>query len=222
MQIRERSPAYIQHYEESDAAAHPSESFGMELAPRQVELSQFIFDVPQDVEPELLAVNSSGSYATATASPNAEEIGVIDLTKEDPQGPQPQEILGLMYEYYNMTAWEQAYELYAQESKARVSEQVFVSQNQQDDQRNATSFTELSFPTVNIEGDRATMQVVRSYTTENEGDAQEQITQEAVLEDEGWRIVMRDEQYKYYTNGGTASPESTASPQSTASPEATS
>jgi hypothetical protein len=185
-------------YEESDAAAHPSESYGMELAPRQVELSQFLFDVPQDVEPEVLAVNNTGSYATATASPSAEEIGVIDLTQEEPQGPQPQEVLALQYQYYNMTAWKQVYELFAQESKARVSEQVFVSQNQQDYQRDPVAFTEYSFPTVKIEGDRATMQVVRSASSEKEGEGQERITQEAVLEDEGWRIVMRDEQYKYY------------------------
>jgi hypothetical protein len=41
------------------------------------------------------------------------------------------------------------------------------------------------------------MQVVRSYSFEDEA-GQERITQEAVLEDDGWRIVMRDAQYQNY------------------------
>jgi hypothetical protein len=36
---------------------------------------------------------------------------VVDLTEVAPQGPRPQEILALQYEYFNMTAWKQAYEL---------------------------------------------------------------------------------------------------------------
>ena len=75
---------------------------------------------------------------------------------------------------------------------------MFVSKNQQDNQRDPLAYTEYSFPTVKIEGDRATMHVVRSYTSEKEGQLQDRVTQEAVLENDGWRTVMRDEQYKYY------------------------
>lgn len=200
-QLHVKAEDQVEIYKESDVVAHPSETYGMELPPRQLEVGQFIFDVPQDVKPELLAVNGSSDASaptSATASPGAEEIGGIDLTKEEPQGPQPQEIFALQHEYYNMTAWEQAYAFFARETKAQVSEQVYLDQNQKDDQRNPASFTELSFPTVDIEGDHATMKVVRSWTSEDEGDVQERVQQEAVLEDEGWRIVMRDEQYEYY------------------------
>jgi hypothetical protein len=38
---------------------------------------------------------------------------------------------------------------------------------------------------VKIEGDRATMQVVRSFTSAKEGEDHDRVTQEAVLEDEG-------------------------------------
>ena len=93
-----------------------------------------------------------------------------------------------------MLDYKRAYDLFAQESKARVSEQTFASKNQRD----PVTFTEYSFPRVNIEGDHATMQVVRSVSYEKVGQQQDRGTQEAILEDEGWRIVMRDEQYKYY------------------------
>jgi hypothetical protein len=155
-------------------------------------LSQFIFDVPTDVEPELLVVTEEPQIATVY------DVGTIDLTEDEPQGPRPEEVFALQIEYFNMTAYEQGYDLLAQESKARVPEQVFVSMNQEDDKQNLVAFMKYSFPTVEIEGDRATMQVVRSYSCEEEGEGQERLTQEAALENEGWRIVMRDEQYKYY------------------------
>jgi hypothetical protein len=187
-------------YEESAAVAHPSESLGMQLAPREVELSQFIFEVPREADPEVLAVSTGSSYASAKASPGGEEVGVIDLTKEDPKGPRPQEVLALQHEYYNMTAWERAYELFAQESKDRVPKRLFVSHKRREYRRSPTAFTRYSFPAVNIEGDRATMHIVLTYS-QPAGEQQERIVQEAVLEDEGWRIVMPDEQVKSSTQG---------------------
>jgi hypothetical protein len=98
-----------------------------------------------------------------------------------------------------MLEYEQPYEWYASESKARVSEQTFVSKNEQSDKKPGhVSYPDYSFPTVNIEGDHATMQVVRSYVWENGDSGQDRFTQEAVLEDEGWRIVMRDDQYQFF------------------------
>jgi len=64
-----------------------------------------------------------------------------------------------------MTAYERAYDLFAEESKARVSEQQAVSKSQQADQQEGlVSITEYSFPTLKIEGDNATVQVVRTFT----------------------------------------------------------
>jgi hypothetical protein len=163
-----------------------------DIPPRGMLVSQFISDVPTDVDPELLVVTEEPQIATVY------DVGTIDLTEDDPQGPRPEEVFALQMEYVNVTAYEQAYELYAQESKARVPEQVFVSKNQEGDKENLVAFTKYSFPTVKVEGDNATMQAVRSYSDEAEGEGQERITQEAVLEDEGWRVVMRDEQYKFY------------------------
>jgi hypothetical protein len=156
-------------------------------------VSQFIFDVPTDVEPELLAVSEESPAASSL------NVGVVDLRESDPQGPGPEEILALQFEYHNMADYERAYELFAQESKARVSEQVYTSLNQREDQRGrGFSYTNYSFPAINIEDDRATLEVVRTIASADTSEAQDQTTQEAVLEDEGWRIVMRDEQYKTY------------------------
>jgi hypothetical protein len=178
-------------YEETDVVTPPHDF--EEVPPHGLLLSQFIFDVPTEVEPELLAVAEEA--ATATSS----EVGVVDLRESDPQGPRPEEILALHYEYFNMGEYERAYDLFAQESKERVSEQMFVSKNEQDDQKTGGySFTQYSFPSVEIEGDHATMQVVRTSSDQEESELQEEITQEAVLEDEGWRIVMREDQYEYF------------------------
>jgi hypothetical protein len=165
-----------------------------DLPPRQMVVSQFIFDVPTDVEPESLAVTDEPTIYSSL------DVGVVDLTDADSQGPRPEEILALQYEYYNMTAWSQGYNLFASETKARVPEQTFTSKAQQDFEKYREAFTDYSFPTVTVEGDRATIKAVRS-TSWKEGEDQDQVTQEAVLEDEGWRIVMRDEQYEFYLGG---------------------
>jgi hypothetical protein len=182
-------------YEESEVT-HPYSGAiwgGPELAPRGLLLGQFIFDVPVEVEPEFLI----GLYQDDMDEPRG-EAGNVDLTEEEPTGPGPDEIYALQMEYFNMGEYDREYALFAQESKDRVSEQEFVSGNKREDQKyGRTAFTEYSFPSVKIEGDRATLQIVRSWSSEDD-EGQVQDTQEAVLEDEGWRIVMRGEQYKAY------------------------
>src|SRR5215216_4960859 len=55
----------------------------------------------REVKPELLAVAEEGATATDSA-----EVRVVDLRESDPQGPRPEEILALQFEYYNMTDYE--------------------------------------------------------------------------------------------------------------------
>jgi hypothetical protein len=156
-------------------------------------LSQFIFDVPTEVEPELLAVAEEATTATGSA-----ELEVVDLRESDPQGPRPQEILALQYEYFNMTDFERVYDLYAQESKDRVSEQVFMGLQKEQKQRGVsyTTPTSYSIPSVEIEGDRATIHLV-GIEPPVEGEGLHRVTHahEAVLEDEVWRIMMSKGQY---------------------------
>src|SRR5215204_6881716 len=80
----------------------------------------------REVEPELLAVAEERATATDSA-----EVRVVDLRESDPQGPRPEEILALQYEYFNMADYERVYDLFAQEFKDRVPEWVFVGYNRQ-------------------------------------------------------------------------------------------
>jgi hypothetical protein len=106
-------------YEETDDFPPPRAL--KDIARDGLRLSQFIFDVPTEVEPALLAVAEEATTATGSA-----EVAVVGLRESDPQGPRPEEILALQSEYFIMTDYERVYDLYAQESKDRVSEQVFV------------------------------------------------------------------------------------------------
>ena len=184
-------------YEQTDAVTPPHRSSPNtaldDIPPHGMVLSQFIFDVPTDVEPELLAVTEEPTLYSS------QDVGVVDLRDDNPQGPRPQEILALQYEYYNMGEYERDYELYTQESKDRVSEQLYVSSIRQQDQKDG-GFTlpKYSFPSVEIEGDHATMQVVRSYSSQEESEGQDRVSHDAVLEGEGWRILMHDGQYEFF------------------------
>lgn len=190
-----RAGSETEVYEEAEQPAHPRTAItmgGPELRPRELLLGQFIFDVPTDVQPETLAV----LYEDEIEEPRG-EAGSIDLTNEEPQGPRPQEILALQYEYGNMTAWAQSYDLFAPESKAIISEQAYISALKKDP---PFAIMQYSFPSVRIQGDRAVIERVFTYS-EKEGTGQDKATQEAVLTDEGWRIIMRDDQIQSLRQG---------------------
>jgi hypothetical protein len=180
----------VEVYGESVQVVHPhSEGTigGPELAPREMLLGQFIFYVPTDVEPELVDV----LYQDEMDEPRG-EAGAVKLVEEDPQGPKPEEILALQYEFGNMSEWEEAYKLFARESKERVSLEQYKSYFEE-----GPPFTtvDYAFPSVSIEGDRATIEQVLTQQ-DVRGTRHEKATQEAVLEDGGWRLVMGDDLLK--------------------------
>jgi len=156
-------------------------------------VSQFIFDVPTDVEPESVAVSDQPSID------RVQDVGAVDLTHSDPRGPRPEEILALQYEYTNMTAWEQAYALFAQKSKDEVSEQEYAAYFPKAAPN--SSVIEYSFPSVVVHGDHATIERVFTGATPKER-SQSKATQEAVREEADWRILMRSDQVKAYKSVG--------------------
>src|SRR5215210_5913394 len=85
------------------------------------------------------------------------EAGAVKLTREDPQGPRPEEILALQYEFGNMSEWEEAYNLFAQESKERVSLEQYRSYFEKGP---PFATVDYAFPSVSIEGDHATIERV--------------------------------------------------------------
>jgi len=190
--LHARSGDMVEVYEESSDVVHPASGLaGMELAPRQVGTSQFIFDVPEDVEPELVVVSLLDEIDEPIS-----EAGAIDLTEQDPQGPRPEEILALQYEYANMYAWDQAYDLFAQQSKDQVTPEEYAKYQN----ASTLSITDYAFPSVEVQGNTATVDRVLTIGS-SEGEEQNRRTQKLVLEDEGWRVLMRDEQIQEFSDG---------------------
>jgi len=120
----------------------------------------------------------------------------VDLTRKAEPGAPPEEVLALQYEYTNMQSWDLAYDLFAERTEGSVSEELYTRVNTDDV---PSTITEYSFPSVEVQGDNASIE--RINTTSSEGEAsQTSATQEAVLEDGAWRILMRDDQIEFYTN----------------------
>ncbi len=185
-------------YEESGDVMHPRSGPGtLELAPGQMGTGQFIFDVPAGADPVSVTV----LYEDDPEHPGG-EAGAVDLARRDPLGPSAEEILALQYEYLNMTAWERAYELFAEESKREVSLERYETYMDSGESERPTAVIEYAFPSAEVEGDHAA--IVREFTLATPyGEHRQKATQEAVLEDEGWRIVMRDDQIRALLQRGT-------------------
>jgi hypothetical protein len=110
-------------------------------------------------------------------------------------GPRPEEIVALLYEYSNMTNREGEYALYSQSSKDKVPLEQYKATLKQDVSMSVTDYV---FPSVEVEGDHATIEFEMTYSTPEESDLQLKTTLEAVLEAEGWRVVMLDEQVEHF------------------------
>ena len=178
-------------YPEAETPKNPNSSgyTGLELAPRQLGTGQFIFDVPEDVEPIRLDVGIKYASGQLTG-----EGATVDLTRRDPQGPTPEEIMALGYTYINMGAWAEFYALLADESKQLVPQKQFVAFFESAEPTGVEGF---SFPSVDVQGDRATVRT--DFGTSTDGEESEQLTQELVLQEDGWRIVASDEQVEAFT-----------------------
>jgi hypothetical protein len=184
-------------YEERGDVMHPKSGLGtLELAPGHMGTGQFIFDVPTDVDPESVTV----FFENDPEHPRR-EAGVVDLTRQDPLGLTAEESLALQYEYLNMTAWKQAYELFADESKREVSLEQYEAYMDSGQRERPTAIIEYAFPSVEVEWDHATIERVFTLSTPD-GEHQQKATQEAVLE-EGWKILMRDDQIRALLQRGT-------------------
>ena len=170
-----------ERYDETEEFPPPAEAYSITLAPREVGLSQFIFDVPSDAEPQALAVSVLGDTGEATGT-----VGAIDLNREDPTGPRPEEILGLQYQYANMEAWERAYDLFADQSKSKVSLGQYADAVESEN----ASVTDYSFPSVEVSENAATVERVITVAQRNGNSYEYKATQELVDSEEGWRIIM--------------------------------
>ncbi len=117
----------------------------------------------------------------------------------------PEDVLALQYEYINRGDFEQAYSLFAQQSRQEVS----LGQYRAFFEANAPySVTDYSFPSVRTQGDSATVDA--AFTVNSAGGTEQlQRTQQLVRENEDWRALMRPEQIAAFSATENGSEQST-------------
>ena len=113
-------------------------------------------------------------------------------------------MLALQHEYTNMS-WEQAYGLFAQESKDRITlEQYQGYQGNLDAESGAATIKDYAFPSVEVQGHRATIERVLTYSDAQTSEGQDRNTQEMILEDEGRRVLTGEDQVELFRSAGAA------------------
>ena len=118
-------------------------------------------------------------------------IGGACVVQERP----PEDVLALQYEYINSGDFEEAYELFAEQSRREVS----LAQYSTFFEDNAPySVTDYSFVPVRLGGDSATVTAEFTVTSASGVERLER-SQEFVCESGEWRVVMRPEQVAVFT-----------------------
>ena len=127
------------------------------------------------------------------------------VTQEQP----PEDVLALQYEYINNGDFEEAYSLFAEQSRREVS----LAQYRAFFEDNAPySVTDYSFVPVRVRGDSASVDAEFTVTSASGVERLER-TQEFVCERGEWRVVMRPEQVAVFTaDEGDADADSTREP----------
>jgi hypothetical protein len=117
----------------------------------------------------------------------------------------PEDVLALQYEYINTGDFEQAYSLFAQQSRREVS----LAQYRTFFEANAPySVTDYSFLSVRTQGSSASVEA--TFTVNSAGGVEQlQRTQQLVRENGDWRVLMRPEQTAAFTAKENASEQST-------------
>lgn len=109
--------------------------------------------------------------------------------------PAPEKTLALQYQYLNEGNYDDAYNLFAEQSKQLVSVEEYRAWFENAGNYQITNF---SFPTVQVEDNTATVVADLTATSDATGGDQYQRTQEMQLEDGSWRVVMRGEQVELF------------------------
>jgi hypothetical protein len=126
------------------------------------------------------------------------EETVSSKTTEEPSASEerePEDVLALQYEYINSGNFEEAYSLFAEQSRQEVS----LTQYRAFFEANAPySVTDYSFSPAQVQGDSASVDVEFTATSAS-GEERLQRTQEFVRENGDWRVVMRPKQVAVFT-----------------------
>lgn len=128
----------------------------------------------------------------------------------------PSETLGLQYELLNAGRYDEAYDLFAEQSQRLVSRELYS-----DFFAPTYEVSEYSVTSEQISGETATVQADLVVTGSQQGTQQYPVTQEFVLEDGEWRVVLRDEQIETFTGGQGTGQEASPESEESADPGAT-
>jgi hypothetical protein len=105
-------------------------------------------------------------------------------------GPAPKDVLASQYQYVNAGDYGAAYDLFDDQSQQLVSQEQYSAYFASVAPYQITSY---SFPSVQIQGDTASV-VVDLAVSSSVGEDRYRVTQRMVREDGSWRVVMREEQ----------------------------
>ena len=120
-----------------------------------------------------------------------EQIASAAPEEQDPEEPAPEDTLALQYRYVNEGNYDAAYSLFTEQSQQLVSLDEYKAFFENAGYYEITTY---SFPSVQVEGDTATLAIDLATSSGATGDEQIQTTQQMSLTDEGWRVIMRDGQ----------------------------
>ncbi len=141
---------------------------------------------PEETAPEETAPEQTAPEQTAPEETAPEETAVAEAP--------PEETLALYYDYQNVYAWAEAYELLSSQSKERVTSEQYV-----EFWTAAPDFTvNYSFADIQIQGDGAAVVVDGAISMEGEEEPS-QTVQAMLLEDGAWRVVLSEGQIAAFT-----------------------
>ncbi len=143
---------------------------------------------------ETTAGEQAGAAVEEQTDP--EETSAEETSAEETSAAEvpPEETLALYYDYQNVYAWAEAYELLSSRSKERVSSEQYV-----EFWTAAPDFTiNYSFPSVEVQGDGAAVVVDGAISMEGQEEPSRTV-QVMLLEDGAWRVVLSEEQIAAFT-----------------------
>lgn len=181
-------------------------------------------------ETEEEPANDTPSASESASEPDTESDSESEAREEaesgepeseaPPEESAPEETLELQYQYINTAAYREAYELFTEDSRQSVSLEEYQAYFEETAPYEVVDY---SFPSVQVDGDTATVETAVTVSTGPAGIEQYQRAQELELSDGGWQVVMRDEQVESFTSAGQdleeAEPEPDPEPGSTPEPE---
>lgn len=172
-----------------------SDSSGNDLA----EQEQALEDAQREIT-EAMQEAEDANEAAEAAREEAEEASQVDeQTNDAPSSEEsvelsPSETLDLQYQFLNSGQYDKAYDLFAEQSQRLISLEEYNSSF-------ASSYevSEYLANSEQIDGDTAAVQADLVVTGTRQGTQQYPVTQEFVLVDAEWQVIMRDAQVETFS-----------------------